>query len=70
MSEANEELVRRHFEEIFGRGNLDACDETVTEVYIEHAVAPFGSDEPGRVNGPKHMRDVAKWLVRSSPTSP
>jgi hypothetical protein len=24
--------------------------------YIEHAVAPFGSDEPGRVHGRSHTR--------------
>ena len=35
MSEANKELVRRHFEEIFNRQNLAACDEGIAEDYWE-----------------------------------
>jgi predicted ester cyclase len=67
MSEANKQLVRRHFEEIFNRRNLAACDETVAETYIEHTVAPFGQTAPGRVNGPEHMRGVAEWLLARFP---
>ena len=67
MSDANRDLVRRHFEEIFNRQNLAACDETVAEDYVEHAVAPFGQTEPGRVHGPRHMRGVAEWLLAQFP---
>ena len=43
MSEANQELVRRHFEE--------------TEDFVEHAAAPFAQSAPGRGKGPKAMRE-------------
>jgi len=39
--EANKELVRRHFEEIFNRKNLAVCDEIMAEDFVEHAAAPF-----------------------------
>ena len=67
MSEANKALVRKHFEEIFNHKNLAACEETVAEEYIEHAVAPFGESAPGRVNGPKAMRETAAWLLSQFP---
>jgi len=35
--EAPKDLVRRHFEEIFNRQNLDAYDETMAEDFVEHA---------------------------------
>ena len=47
MSEANKELVRRHFEEIWNRQDLAVADELMAEEYLEHAIAPFGQAEPG-----------------------
>jgi hypothetical protein len=35
----------------------------MAEDYVEHAFAPFGQSEPGRVNGPKAMRGTAEWLL-------
>jgi predicted ester cyclase len=67
MSEANKELVSRHFEQIFNLRNFDACDELISEDYVEHALAPFGDREPGRVNGPRHLRAVAEWLQEQFP---
>jgi predicted ester cyclase len=67
MSEANKELVRRHFDEIFNKQHLDACDELMAEHFIEHAVAPFGRSAPGRVNGPTAMRGTAEWLLAQFP---
>jgi predicted ester cyclase len=67
MSEANKELVRRHFEEIFNRQNFAVCGEIMAEDYVEHALAPFGHDEPGRVNGPQAMRASAEWLLAQFP---
>jgi predicted ester cyclase len=67
MSEANKELVRRHFEEIFNRHDFAVCDEIMAEDYVEHALAPFGQDEPGRVNGPQAMRASAEWLLAQFP---
>jgi predicted ester cyclase len=67
MSEANKELVRRHFEEIFNRQNYGICDEIMAEEYVEHAVAPFGQSEPGHVNGPQHARSTVEWLRAQFP---
>ena len=59
MLEANTELVRRHFEEIWNQQNLGVPEELMADDYVEHAVAPFGQAEPGRVNGPAAMRQTA-----------
>jgi predicted ester cyclase len=67
MSVANKELVRRHFEELCNRGNLAAADELMAQDYLEHALAPFGQAEPGRVNGPAAMRQTAEWLLAQFP---
>lgn len=62
-SPSGKDLVRRHFEEMWNARNLDACEELHAEEYVEHAVAPFGNDEPGLVNGPEHVRGVVEWLT-------
>jgi predicted ester cyclase len=62
VSDQNRELVRRQFEEVFNKQDSAACDELFAEDYIEHARAPFQSSEPGKVNGPEHMRGVVRWL--------
>jgi steroid delta-isomerase-like uncharacterized protein len=45
-AQENEALVRRYFEEAWGKGNLAAVDEFLTADYVEHSV-PAGS-QPGR----------------------
>lgn len=67
MPNANNELARRWCEEIFNNQNLKVCDEIIAPRYVEHAKAPFGSTEPGEVDGPEHMRGVAKWLIDQFP---
>jgi hypothetical protein len=57
ISEAKEELVRRHIEEIFNRKKLAVCDETMAEDFVEHAHATFAQSAPGRVKGPRATRD-------------
>jgi predicted ester cyclase len=66
-SEANKELVRRHFEEIWNRKDLAAADELMAQDYLEHAIAPFGQVEPGSVNDPAAMRQTAQWLLAQFP---
>jgi uncharacterized protein YdaT len=68
VSEANKDLVRRHFEEIFNQKNLEVCDEMMAEDYVEHAAAPFFESAPGKVNVPVAMRQTADWFLPSSPT--
>ena len=67
MSEVNKELVRRHFEDIWNRKDLAVADELMAQDYLEHALAPFGQAEPGRVNGPAAMRQTAEWLLAQFP---
>lgn len=67
MSEANKELVRRHFEEVFNRKNLAVCDEIMAEDFVEHAAPPFAPSAPGRVNGPQAMRGTVEWLLAQFP---
>lgn len=67
MIESNKELVRRHFEEIFNRQNLDVCDEIMADDYVEHAVAPLGESAPGRVKGPRAMLATAELLLAQYP---
>ena len=67
MSEANKQLVRRHFEETFNRRNLAVCSEIMAEEFVEHAAAPFAKSAPGKVNGPQAMRQTAEWLLAQFP---
>jgi predicted ester cyclase len=67
MSEANKQLVRRHFEEAFNRHNLAVCNEIMAEELVEHAAAPFAQSAPGKVNGPRAMRQTAEWLLAQFP---
>ena len=63
----NNELVRRLFDHVFNDRDLDVCDEIFATDYVEHAIAPFGREEPGAVVGPEHMRNVVTWLVDQYP---
>ena len=55
-------LVRIFFHDVLTEGRLDRCAAIMAPVYVEHAVAPFGSDEPGPVEGPEHLATTAGWL--------
>ena len=67
MSEANMELVRRHFKQIWNNKDLAATDELMAQDYLEHAIAPFGQAEPGKVDGPSALRQTAQWLLAQFP---
>lgn len=67
MSSTGRELIRLHFEELFNARNLGVSDEIHAEDYVEHAIAPFGREEPGLVKGPAHMRGVVEWLTAQFP---
>jgi steroid delta-isomerase-like uncharacterized protein len=47
MSEENKALVRRYFEEIWDKGNLDSIDELFTTNFVRHG--PTGTE--GEVRG-------------------
>ena len=67
MSQANRAIVTRRFDEVFTARNLDADDDIMTDRYVEHAVEPFGREEPGPVHGPSHAREVVAWLRAQFP---
>jgi predicted ester cyclase len=67
MTEANRELARRYFEEIINLRAFEVCTQIIAEEYIEHAVAPFGQSEPGRVQGPTATRESLEWLIAQFP---
>lgn len=58
----SETIVRRLFDEVFNDRKLDVCDEIMADEYIEHAIAPFGTEAPGTVHGPMHQRGVVEFL--------
>ena len=62
MAEASKDLVRRLFEDVFNEQRLDLTGVIMAEEYVEHAVEPFGTQEPGQVHGPSHQRGVVEWL--------
>jgi SnoaL-like domain len=47
MSEENKAIVRRYFEEIWDKGNLDLLDELLTTNFVRHG--PTGTE--GEVRG-------------------
>jgi predicted ester cyclase len=59
-------LVRGWFA-MFNTGRLDAADDIAADLYVEHAIAPFGEVEPGAVQGPTHLRETADWLLAQFP---
>jgi predicted SnoaL-like aldol condensation-catalyzing enzyme len=67
MENDGKALVRRLFDEVFTSENLAAADEIMAERYVEHAIAPFGREEPGQVHGPSHAREVVQWLTDQFP---
>jgi predicted ester cyclase len=55
MSEQNEALVRRYFEEIWDKGNLDLIDELFTTNFVRHG--PVGT-ERGEVRGLERFKGL------------
>ena len=54
MSEENEALVRRYFEEIWNKGNLELIEELFTTNFVRHG--PVGTE--GEVRGPEEFKGL------------
>jgi steroid delta-isomerase-like uncharacterized protein len=54
MSEENEALVRRYFEEIWDKGNLELIEELFTTNFVRHG--PVGTE--GEVRGLEGFKDL------------
>ena len=66
IPDQRKDLVRRWIAG-FNSGDTGGAETLVAEVFVEHALAPFGSDEPGPVDGPRHYRDAVAWLLAQFP---
>jgi steroid delta-isomerase-like uncharacterized protein len=66
-SEIGADLVTRWVEELFNQRNLGLADTLIADTYVEHAVATFGTTEPGPIAGPEGMRKTVAWLVDQFP---
>ena len=49
MSDANKAVLRRFFDEAFGKGNLAAVDELVADNFVDHSPPPNGSPDKAGV---------------------
>jgi len=67
MASGHHDLVQRLFDEVFNRREFGSLPDLVAEGFVEHAISPFGSEAPGVVDGPTHMREVVEWLVAQFP---
>ncbi len=59
-------LVRAWIE-AFSSGRNREGTPIVADAFVEHAVAPFGGEAPGLVDGPAHLREVSAWLRAQFP---
>jgi steroid delta-isomerase-like uncharacterized protein len=55
VSEENKALVRRYFEEIWDKGNLDLIDKLFTTDFVRHGPTATGVGE-GEVSGQVHFK--------------
>jgi steroid delta-isomerase-like uncharacterized protein len=60
--DANKQVVRRFYEELWNRGNLDAADELVASDYVRHDLRP-GDAPPG----PAGQKRVAETFRAAFP---
>ncbi len=67
MTDDHKALVHRLFEQGFNERATEIFDELIATDYVEHAREPFRTEEPGKVDGPKHMQSVVAWLVEQFP---
>ena len=56
LSESNEQIAHRAFEEVWNQGNLDAVDALYADDFVEHGVHPRIRSGP---NGYKHWISAA-----------
>ena len=60
----NEALVRRYFEEVWGRGNVDAIDDLLAEGYVDHDAPPgFPKDREAQKQVVAYMAGSAEDKV-------
>ena len=67
MANGHHDLVQRLFDEVFNQRDFRVLPDLVAKGFVEHAISPFGSEAPGPVDGPQHMREVVEWLVGQFP---
>ena len=60
------ELIR-DWVAVFNTGDGSRADQVVSRTFVEHAMAPFGQDTPGRVDGPDHLTAASSLLRAQFP---
>jgi hypothetical protein len=68
MSEANKQLVRRHFEELFNSNNDAVADELVARSTWSTRSRRLGRPSPARSTAPHTCGRPPSGCWRSSPT--
>jgi hypothetical protein len=54
----NEMLIKRYFEEVWNKGDLDVLDEIMTSDYINH-----NPGAPNPVPGPEGLKPIVEGLI-------
>jgi steroid delta-isomerase-like uncharacterized protein len=65
--DANKNVVRRHYEELFNSRDLGVAAEITGEDYVEHGVAAFAErvgDRPDPIEG---LKETVRWLTGAFP---
>ena len=65
-TDPHKDLVRRWIT-VFNTGDATDAGAIVAEAFVEHAIAPFGREAPGSVDGPRHLREAVSWLLAQFP---
>lgn len=60
--EKSKELIRRHYDELYNRGNLGFAEECCTSTFVAHD--PVHPDTP---MGPAGMKEHARWAREVAP---
>ena len=65
--EDNKRVVRRHYEELFNKRNLDIAAEITAADYIEHGVAPLRSSRGQAADPVENLKGTVRWLTSAFP---
>lgn len=57
----------RNWVAVFNTGDASHADRLVSASFVEHAMAPFSQNTPGRVHGPAHLAEASAWLRAQFP---
>ncbi len=66
--DANKDVVRRHYEELFNRRDLGVAPEITSPDYVEHGVAAMRTAREETAPDPvEGLRNTVRWLTAAFP---